>query len=225
MNRFTLGEQVFPSVPSILPAIFWRLSVDKRASKVHSSEKGFTLVTFGQDMSVQASNRGFTIFELMITVAIAAVLAAFAIPGFQDLMARNRINATAEQVATSLASARTTAVTQRRPVVMKPDVDANGWVMFLDCSSCTTSQRIESNQIQAPMVLSLVSTPAGTVTEATLQPSGVVKRTLPAPVVPLDLTVRICDSSIADEVGKDVTITRVGKITSRLHADKSTCNP
>lgn len=175
-------------------------------------------------MSVQAGSRGFTIFELMITVAIAAIISAFAIPGFQDLMARNRINSVAEEVASSLASARTTAVTQRRTVVLQTTTGSGGWMVYLDCTTpsatCTTSKRIESHQVLAPITITHVPV---TATEVSFRPSGMVVQTLPAGGG-IDLVITICDSTRSDEVGKDVSISRVGKITSRLHASASTCN-
>ena len=199
--------------------------MDGRLTNVHASEKGFTLVTFGRDMSVQAGSRGFTIFELMITVAIAAIISAFAIPGFQDLMARNRINSVAEEVATSLASARTTAVTQRRTVVLEPATTEDGWMVYLDCppsATCPTSQSIESHEVIAPMTITHAPS---TVTEVSFRSSGMVVKSKPTPEAPIDLVITICDEGRTNEIGKDVSISRVGKITSRLHADASTCNP
>lgn len=115
MNRFTLGEQVFPSVPSILPAIFWRLSVDKRASKVHSSEKGFTFVTFGQDMSVR-NNKGFTLIELMVVLMIGAVILGIAAPSFSLLQRNTRISAAAGEAVQGLNEARARAIASKTPV-------------------------------------------------------------------------------------------------------------
>ena len=41
---------------------------------------------------------GFTLIELMIVVVIVAVLAALALPAFQDMIAKNKVKAAAEEI-------------------------------------------------------------------------------------------------------------------------------
>lgn len=110
-----LGEQAFPFVPSKRPAIFCRLSVACSDSKVHTSEKAFTLVTFGRDMSVRNS-KGFTLIELMVVLIIGAVLIGIAAPSFTLLQNNTRISAAAGEAVQGLNESRARAIASKSPV-------------------------------------------------------------------------------------------------------------
>ena len=56
--------------------------------------------------------RGFTLIELMVVVAITAILLAIAAPSFTDLIARRRVEGVATEVNTDLQYARTEAVSR-----------------------------------------------------------------------------------------------------------------
>ena len=58
-------------------------------------------------MQIQQKQQGFTLIELMIVVAIIGILAAIAIPAYQDYIARSQVS---EGVAT--ASAIKTSITE-----------------------------------------------------------------------------------------------------------------
>lgn len=169
-------------------------------------------------MSVRKA-KGFTLFEMMITVAIAAVVAAFAIPGFQDVMSRTRINSTTEELVNSLALARNTAISRRRTVVLVPDAGAiPSWTLRLDTSA---GEVLSRHRIEGTIRLSSTVN----VEEITFQPSGYVQKTLPAPPAPLDFTLTVCDSSTKKELGRSVTLSRIGRIRAFPNATTSICNP
>jgi type IV fimbrial biogenesis protein FimT len=65
---------------------------------------------------------GFTLVEVLIVLVIAAVLAAMAVPGFQESIRRNRLQAAAERLATSWSLARSEAIKLTQPVT----ISANG---------------------------------------------------------------------------------------------------
>lgn len=55
-------------------------------------------------------SRGFTLIELMVTVAVIAILAVVAIPNLRDFVHNNRLRATSNELVASLQAARMEAV-------------------------------------------------------------------------------------------------------------------
>lgn len=96
-------------------------------------------------MTLMNRTAGFTLIELVITVAIAAVLLALAAPSFVDTVANQRRASTVNELVEAINSARLEAVSQRRTVTLcssndsasddpsctDSDWDA-GWLIFID---------------------------------------------------------------------------------------------
>lgn len=156
---------------------------------------------------------GFTILELMATVAIAAVITAFAIPAFQSFMARNRVSALSSEIADSLAFARNTAISKRRTVVWLPA--SSGWTLRMDGSGGTL---LEAHLITAPTTVAFATTPAPNVTEITFLPTGQVQRSVPTPSAALTgWSATVCDAG-ARVTGSVVTISAAGLIKKGVGA-------
>jgi type IV fimbrial biogenesis protein FimT len=63
-------------------------------------------------------NSGFTLIELMVTIAVAAVLLSVAIPSFRDLLARNELITVANAWVGALSTARAEAVKRNQSVAL-----------------------------------------------------------------------------------------------------------
>jgi type IV fimbrial biogenesis protein FimT len=68
--------------------------------------------------TIARSSRGFTLVELMVTIAILAILATIGLPSFQRLISDYRVSAQANGVQGLLQFARSEAVKRRQPVVV-----------------------------------------------------------------------------------------------------------
>lgn len=81
------------------------------------------------------ASRGFTLIELMITIAILAIVLGVAVPSFQDFVRRNRVTATANNLVSALALARSEAVKRATRVTVASGDWAGGWQVFVDTAT------------------------------------------------------------------------------------------
>ena len=85
---------------------------------------------------------GVSLVELSIVLAVLAILAGLALPGFQDLLQRQRTAAALHLLSGQLAQARNTAITRRMPVTVCPSLGdgrcraepdwSAGWLVYHD---------------------------------------------------------------------------------------------
>lgn len=89
---------------------------------------------------MDTSARGFTLIELMIVVAVAAVLAVVMVPGLREFVQNNRLAGQSNEFLTSLMLARSEALKRGQPVSVCHSADgsscggswADGWIVFTD---------------------------------------------------------------------------------------------
>ncbi|MEH6457278.1 MAG: GspH/FimT family pseudopilin [Cocleimonas sp.] len=95
-------------------------------------------------MNNHKNNSGFTLIEIMVTVAIVGIFASVALPSFSRLIESNRINTATNELVANLLLTRSEALKRRNAVTLCPSSNQTscnttdysaGWVVFLDCDA------------------------------------------------------------------------------------------
>lgn len=91
---------------------------------------------------LRARNAGFTLAELLVTLSVAAVLMAAAIPTFRNFVADSRMSSAANLLVAHINAARSEAVMLGTPVAVCASADQatcsgdtdwkSGWIVFTD---------------------------------------------------------------------------------------------
>ena len=106
---------------------------------------------------------GFSLLELLITVAIISILAMVAAPSFQSMMENNQTLSLANQLISAFNYARSESVKRRKPVTVcarntlgngcsSTDTFINGWIVYEGTTpptSSTTNLIIGDTQVKA----------------------------------------------------------------------------
>lgn len=158
---------------------------------------------------------GFTLIELMITLALAAIILTLGVPSFRDFIMNNRITTQANDFVASIQTARSLAIRHQRPaqicVSANPaaatpsctaDTDwTQGWFVWVDLDRDNT---IDNNEVmRVTQALEGTTTFDSTAqTSFTYNPRGLVDN-----ADSLDL----CDDRTG-ETGRRIDITPAGRV-------------
>lgn len=78
-------------------------------------------------MPARRRARGFTLIELMVSLAVLAILAGLAAPSVAEMVGRQRLRTATSDVVNSLIRARSTAIKMQRNVIMQPASAGTAW--------------------------------------------------------------------------------------------------
>lgn len=144
---------------------------------------------------------GFSLIELMIAVAVMAVILSVAIPSFQAFSLSSKLRSYATSLSASALLARSEAIKRSKSVTLCASSNGltcggnweQGWVVLLDGSVLYRQQALPAGYwVTSGGVSSIIFPPTGV---------GVVQSSL-----------RICGSSPnTDSQGRDVTISPTGR--------------
>ena len=159
---------------------------------------------------------GFTLVELLITVAIAAILLSLAAPNFREMLVKRSVQAAAETLASDMRFARSEALKRStRTLVCRSTDGANcsatvngswsdGWIVFVDSDGSggvTAGDDLIRVQQVLPNIASITSvTPTSTLISYGYEPTGWAKNAssnfvvTPTGTVPAGSTRLICIS-------------------------------
>ena len=159
---------------------------------------------------------GFSLVDASIVLAVVAILAGLALPGFQDLLQRQRTASALHLLSAQLAQARNTAIARRMPVTVCPSNGdgrcrdepdwSDGWLVYRDPDR--NSQPVDPNDVLRhahkplhPSVRVLAS--AGRL-RIRYQPDGRSGGN--------NLTLRVCSGT---ELGGEVIVNNTGRVRTQ----------
>ena len=166
----------------------------------------------------RSGGRGFTLFELLITVIVAAVLLAIAVPGMSAFVTSSRLRASQSEFVSALTLARSEATKRGSDVAVSASGAVNGseflggWMVCSDTDgngACDAGEPVIREYAPLTGQMRFNAVLAGTTTKATsasfnsrgFLKSGSLKFTLCGPVgTTKSYTIRLEPVGIADVV-------------------------
>lgn len=111
------------------------------------------------------SSSGFTLVELLVCLGLLSVISVFAIPGWQRLQERNRVEAARDQLMNDLQSARLLALQRGEALQLARLRDCawgssanNDWSCGWQLTVKTNQTMLQSSQLQTPLQVTFAKT-------------------------------------------------------------------
>lgn len=157
---------------------------------------------------LRMSSSGFTLIELMVTIAVLAIIVGLAAPSISTQLANQRVKSTTATLANALKEAKVESIIRRQDVTLSYNSSSTPKVIMMTIPDLTTNpssvSTIASYTISDKSTVTQTITPS-TVTEIVFQPNKKIADN--ATVV-----YTICDSGSDSETPKQVSLTGIANV-------------
>lgn len=200
----------------------------------------------------RSKERGFTLFELMVTLAVAAIVAGFAIPGFQAMQVNGSVSALAADLVQTINDAKSRAVTSRQNVFILRDLGAsatdvtanttgdwsNGWRITRGAALASSTPIARIERARSKDGNSGKNAVGGYVYKGTAAANGsITGNALPAfgfnnfgrmidktGTQVSEIAIVVCAPNTNGERGRVITLTGMGRVTNTVVQNPATCS-
>lgn len=146
------------------------------------------------------TSSGFTLIELMVTIAVLAIIVSIAAPNISTQLANQRVKSTAATLANALKEAKVESIIRRQNVEIIYNANVTPKTLTLRANSNT----ISSYNMNSKSSITQKITPAN-VTKIIFQPDKTIANGA-------TMLYTICDSGSKNETPKQVSLTRIGNV-------------
>lgn len=148
-----------------------------------------------------STSSGFTLIELMVTIAVLAIIVGIAAPSFNTQIANQRVKSTAVNIESALKEAKAESIIRRQNVIVTYSSTLNTIVL-----TGRNSTVIATYNVNSQSTVSLVITPIA-VTQVIFQPNKLISG------ASTEVVYTICDSGSSNETPRQVRINSVANIS------------
>ena len=156
-------------------------------------------------LTLRTTNSGFTLIELMVTIAVLAIIVGIAAPSISTQLANQRVKSTAATLENALREAKAESIIRRQNIAVIYNSASNPKTIILQNDSDTLSTYNINDQ--NTMTVNTINTPPIAITTVTFQPNKVIAGDD-------DILYSICDSGSTNETPREIRLNKVANITT-----------